>query len=54
MALAISSQQSYVEIRDYWSDRERDTAWDLILEAHRKTEPRRQRGPGAGGPQYSG
>lgn len=54
MALAISSQQSFVEIRDLWSDRDRDTAWDLILESQRKTEPRRQRGPGAGGPQYSG
>jgi hypothetical protein len=54
MALAISTGQSYLDIRDRWDDREVDTAWALIQEANRKAESRGRRGPGAGGPQYSG
>jgi hypothetical protein len=56
MALAISSQQPFSEVLRWDDDRLIDTAWDLIHEAQ-KAESRgkhSKRGPGAGGPQYSG
>lgn len=51
MALAISAQQPYSEVLT-WTDRDIDTAWELIEQAQKKGGDGRK--PGAGGPQYSG
>jgi hypothetical protein len=60
IALAISTRQSYVEMRDHWDDRELATAVELLAETvehHEKQQGKGRAGkrpPGAGGPQYSG
>lgn len=52
MVLAINTAQPYSEVLT-WNDRDVATAWHLIEQAQKKTRGD-GRGPGAGGPQYSG